>query len=456
MNFKQFISDIEDKKWKVHGVEAYKDGELVHSYGDTEDGVYDIYSATKSIFSIAVGIVYDRGLIDFDAPILQYLPKDTVDSLDEVQKNTFERISVKRLLTMSVEGFPFRPEGENYLKFALGAKIDNPDEKVFSYSNVPVYLVCVALQTILGEDLGTFIESNVLQPLGIDKYEYGRSPEGIFYGASKMKLTVNGLSRIGLLMMNKGVYDGRRIISEEYVKMATSVQQMSREGGYGLYFWKYRDGFSINGKWKQKCYCLPEENIMVTYLAHIEDSSSELRCSMERNILGITPKKIVILGCSGSGKSTFSRELRDVTGLPVIHLDNVWWNADRTHITRDEFDARLAEIMREEQWIIDGDYSRTYEERIKACDTVIFLDYTEEECMNGIIGRVGQDRDDMPWTENTLDPELVKMVKEYATYNRPQLYDLFYKYYFKEIIVFKSRVEASEWLEKQKVNRVEL
>ena len=103
-----------------------------------------------------------------------------------------------------------------------------------------------------------------------------------------MKLTVHDLSKIGLLLYNKGVYEGQRIVSEEYVDMATSIQQMNREGGYGYYIWKYRDGFSINGKWKQKCYVLPKRGIIVTYLSHIEDDSHDLLDSMEKNILGIT------------------------------------------------------------------------------------------------------------------------------------------------------------------------
>lgn len=132
-------------------------------------------------------------------------------------------------------------------------------------------------------------------------------------------------------------------------------------------------------------------------------------------------KKAIVLGCSGSGKSTFAVKLNEKTGLPLYHLDNVWWNADRTHISRDAFDAELDEIISRDKWIIDGDYSRTYEKRIAACDTVFFLDYGENICMNGITERVGKDRSDMPWTENELDPDLVGLVKNYAKENKPKL-----------------------------------
>lgn len=287
MNFDAFIKDIEDNGWCVFGAEVYEDGRLTHSWGDTTEKVHDIYSATKVVQSVAVGIAYDRGLIDFDRSVIDYLPKENVEKLSESQAETFKKITVQRLLTMSVDGFPFRPEGDSWIDFSLSCDIKNPETRVFNYNNICAYLVSVVLTEILGEDLGGFIEREIFKPLGITDYEYGRSPEGYFYGASMMKLTVNGLSKIGLLLYNKGIYDGQRIVSEEYVNMATSVQQMNREGGYGYFIWKYRDGFSINGKWKQKCYVLPKDKIIVTYLSHIEDDSHDLFDSMEKNILDL-------------------------------------------------------------------------------------------------------------------------------------------------------------------------
>ena len=157
--------------------------------------------------------------------------------------------------------------------------------------------------------------------------------------------------------------------------------------------------------------------------------------------------KLIIIGCSGSGKSTFAKRLHAKTGLPLFHLDNLWWKADRTHISRDEFDEKLAEILAGDSWIIDGDFSRTYEVRFQACDTVVFLDYPEEVCMDGIRERVGKFRTDIPWQEQSLDPELVSLVKNYATENRPVVYQLIKKYQDKQVIIFHSRYEADCWVE---------
>ena len=157
-------------------------------------------------------------------------------------------------------------------------------------------------------------------------------------------------------------------------------------------------------------------------------------------------RRILVLGCPGSGKSTFARRLQEKTGLPLVHLDNVWWRADGTHISREAFDRALGELLRGEQWIMDGDYSRTYEVRLRAADTVIFLDYPEAVCMAGITARVGQPRSDMPWTETSLDPELVALVQNYRRDHRPALLSLLQKYPDKQALIFPSREEAARWL----------
>ena len=288
MDFDQFVKDITDNKWNVFGTEVYENGKLLHSFGDTT-GLHEIYSATKTVLSIAVGILYDEGCIDLNRSILNYLPSEKLLSLSDKQKECWEKISIRRLLTMSVTDLPFHAEGDNWLDFSLACEIEDPEKLQFNYSNISAYLVGVALTEALGSDLGEFIEKRIFAPLEITNYEYGRSPEGYFYGASMMRLCVHDLSKFGMLLYNKGVYNGNRIISEEYVEMATSIQQMNREGGYGFFIWKYRDGFSINGKLKQKCYILPKRGIFVTYLSHIEDNSHDLLESMEKNILGIVP-----------------------------------------------------------------------------------------------------------------------------------------------------------------------
>ena len=287
MNFKAFIDDIKKNHWNVFGVEVYRKGQLIHNYGDTSITRYPIYSATKTITSIAVGLAVGEGKMDIYKSILEYLPNDVVAHMSNAQIEVYKNITIKRLLTMSVSGYPFRPEGDSWLLESLNYPIPDANKMEFNYSNVSAYLVGVAVSHALREDLYQYLQRKLFRPLGIINPPYEKCPDGYFYGASKMELTVHELSQMGLLLYNGGCYEGQRIISEEYVKEATSVQQMNREGGYGYFIWKYRDGFSINGKWKQKCYVLPKEELVITYLAHIEDDTPDLKESMEKHILGI-------------------------------------------------------------------------------------------------------------------------------------------------------------------------
>jgi len=67
-------------------------------------------------------------------------------------------------------------------------------------------------------------------------------------------------------------------------------------------------------------------------------------------------QKVIIIGCPGAGKSTFARKLRDVTNLPLYYLDMLWHRPDRTNIPTEEFDRKLGDIMKKDQWIMDGNY----------------------------------------------------------------------------------------------------
>ena len=159
-------------------------------------------------------------------------------------------------------------------------------------------------------------------------------------------------------------------------------------------------------------------------------------------------KRVIVIGCPGSGKSTFARALRDKTGLPLHHLDMMYWNADKTTVPKEIFRAQLAALLTEDAWIIDGNYGSTMEARMAACDTVFFLDYPAEICLAGIRERQGKPRADMPWIETEDDEEFLAFVRTYNEQSRPAVLTLLEKYRDKQIVIFRTRTEADEFLKR--------
>lgn len=159
-------------------------------------------------------------------------------------------------------------------------------------------------------------------------------------------------------------------------------------------------------------------------------------------------QKVIVIGCPGSGKSTFSRALSQKTDLPLFHLDMLYWNADRTTVEKSVFLSRLSKILSLDKWIIDGNYNSTMEMRMLECDTVIFLDYPTDVCIEGAKNRRGKPRSDIPWVEaeNEIDEEFLEFINNFSSQSRPQILSLLGKYPDKKAFVFKNRNEAQAFL----------
>ena len=162
-------------------------------------------------------------------------------------------------------------------------------------------------------------------------------------------------------------------------------------------------------------------------------------------------KKIIVIGCPGSGKSYFSKKLKDISNYPIYHLDLIWNKPDKTTISREEFDCILNKIFLEDNWIMDGNYQRTLEMRINACDTIILLDFDLEVSLDGATSRVGQQRDDMPWKEESLSEEFKNEILNFRSKKLPEIYKLLDEYKDgKEIIIFNNREESNNYLDSLK------
>ena len=158
-------------------------------------------------------------------------------------------------------------------------------------------------------------------------------------------------------------------------------------------------------------------------------------------------KKVIVVGCPGSGKSTFARKLQEKTGLPLYYLDMIWHKPDKTTLTKEEFDEKLHELIARDEWIIDGNYSRTLEPRLQACDTAFVFDLPLEVCLAGAQARVGTKRIDMPWEETELSQEFLNYILSFSQQQLPRLLQLAQQYSSqKQVVFFRSRRECDDFL----------
>lgn len=137
-------------------------------------------------------------------------------------------------------------------------------------------------------------------------------------------------------------------------------------------------------------------------------------------------KKIIVIGCSGAGKSTFSRKLQKATGIELFCLDAIYWNKDASHITREEMKDKQKEILKKDSFIIDGNFRNTLEMRISQADLIFFFDLPMEICIEGAKNRKFG-RPEMS-CELPVNEELIDFIKNFNADVKPVILRLIKKY----------------------------
>ena len=162
-------------------------------------------------------------------------------------------------------------------------------------------------------------------------------------------------------------------------------------------------------------------------------------------------ERILIIGCGGAGKSTLARQLGEKTGLPVVHLDQLFWHPGWVESTKDEIDTKILEELGKPRWIMDGNYNRTLPLRLEKCDTVIYLDFSRFACLFGVLKRVlttyGTVRPDMAeGCPERFDLDFLKWVWNFNKSKREKYYRLLNEAEDIEKIVLKNRRMVKRFL----------
>ncbi|MET7773111.1 serine hydrolase domain-containing protein [Nocardia sp. NPDC005366] len=254
----------------------------------TDTVAWNIWSSTKSVVSVLVGMAWDRGRIDLDAPIDRYLPAGLGDA--EHRSITVENLLTETsgmrvgVLTEGITGvIPLDP---NSAVQALGVPLDNPPGTAFSYSQRNVDLLAYVLESAIGEPLQQFAQRELFDPLGIARgdYYWARDRAGHTYGYAHLMIPPDDFAKLGLLVSNDGRWGARQLVSEEYLRKARTPSRAN--SCYGYLFWigpgcaeiaafMPADIVSMAGLGMQNVFMIPSLDLMVMWTGVYGNVSSQ-------------------------------------------------------------------------------------------------------------------------------------------------------------------------------------
>lgn len=166
----------------------------------------------------------------------------------------------------------------------------------------------------------------------------------------------------------------------------------------------------------------------------------------------LSSSRILVVGCAGSGKSTFSKALGRAANLPLIHLDQLYWQPGWVKTEKQVFVSKIASAIESDAWIVDGNYKSTLPLRLTRAEVVVFLDLSRTKCIWNVILRTlkshGTVRSDMPdGCPERFDWEFIKYIWNFPHDYRPVLIDLLQQY-DGEVIRLTSLSKARKFLTK--------
>lgn len=165
-------------------------------------------------------------------------------------------------------------------------------------------------------------------------------------------------------------------------------------------------------------------------------------------------RRVAVIGCGGAGKSTLARRLGERTGLPVVHLDALFWRPGWEATPGDEWRAVLAGVVAGDRWITDGNYGGTLDLRLAAADTVVFLDMPRRVTIPGILRRWGRNHGrpvQAPGCPERVSGEFLRWVWNYRRDTRPQVLAALAEHAaHAQVVTLRSRAEVEAFLSRQR------
>ena len=247
-----FVDAIARCGLRMRGIEVYQHGDQIANYRWAPDYRYPVYSVTKSFTSAAVGIAIHEGMFGLHDKIAEYFPEYAPENRDD----RIWRITVRDLLTMNTGhtcDAMLRPEegmdDDDPIRYFFSIPLEKEPGTYYQYNGGATYMLSALIQKLTGAPLYDYVNSRIFKPLGIENPHWDTCPQGRTIGCSALFLKTSEMAKLGLLYLNKGVWEGKQLVPAEWVAESGKYQVDNttfHDGpagpdyscGYGYQFWR--------------------------------------------------------------------------------------------------------------------------------------------------------------------------------------------------------------------------
>ena len=295
------FNNVFDDVWsegcnELHSLMVLRDGKVIferYEAGHGPDELHILWSASKTFTATAVGFACQEGLITTDDKVVSFFG---AEELPEEISPWLAQMTIHDLLVMSsgieivttdIRAMTRLNPDLNWAKVTLCSRLNFEPGTMFHYNGMDTYLLSVIVSKVTGEQMSSYLERKLFKPLGIKEWIWKKSPQGYDTGGWGLFLNLESLAKMGQFMLQRGVWNGKRLLNEEWFDNAMSPQIMQHQGrgeseewiaehanddwnrGYGYQMWCCTHGaYRLNGAWSQFCVIIPDKNAVVAALSH--------------------------------------------------------------------------------------------------------------------------------------------------------------------------------------------
>ncbi len=249
---------------------------------------HTLYSASKSFTSTAVGLAIQEGKLSLDDQLISIFPESLPDSISP----NLEKLKIRHMLSMATGQRREPPiTTQDWIKSYLETPVEFEPGTRYRYSSVASFMLSATVQKVTGEKVIDYLTPRLFEPLGIEGADWETNPQGINTGGWGLRLKTEDLAKFGLLYLQKGKWNGKQILNEEWVDEATSLKIQQRPNmtqeerdssddsvqGYCYQFWRAKNNsYQVNGYAGQFVLIVPEKDMVVVFTAESRDMWGEL------------------------------------------------------------------------------------------------------------------------------------------------------------------------------------